>query len=121
MPYIQSDYSRPLGDAVKRARGRLDCTQNEVATRTEVEIRTISNIENYRANPEMKALYPLIRFLKIDPREIFYPEMASEGPHIHHLRTLIDGCSDKEAEKLIPVFDAVLHIMRTSGYTAIEG
>lgn len=114
------DYSRPLGDAVKRARGRLDYTQNEVATLADIEIRTLSNIENYRANPEMKALFPLIRFLKIDPREIFYPEMASEGPNIHHLRTLIDGCTDKEAKELVPVLEAVLRIMRTGDYTTVE-
>ena len=113
------DFSRPLGDVTKRARGRLNYTQNEVANAVNTDIRTISNIENYRANPELKVLFPLVRFLKIDPREIFYPEMASEGPNIHHLRTLIDGCTDKEAEKLIPVLEAVLHIMRANDYTTI--
>ena len=113
------EFSCPLGDVVKRARGRLNYTQNEVANAVNTDIRTISNIENYRANPELKVLFPLVRFLKIDPREIFYPEMASEGPNIHHLRTLIDGCTDKEAEKLIPVLEAVLHIMRANDYTTI--
>lgn len=113
------DFSRPLGDVTKRARGRLNYTQNEVANAVNTDIRTISNIENYRANPELKVLFPLVRFLKIDPREIFYPEMTKEGPNIHHLRTLIDGCTDKEAEKLIPVLEAVLHIMRARDYTTI--
>ena len=42
------DYSRPLGDAVKRARGKLDLTQNEVADLADIDVRTVLNIENYK-------------------------------------------------------------------------
>ena len=42
------EYSRPLGDAVKRARGKLDLTQNEVANAADVDVRTVLNIENYK-------------------------------------------------------------------------
>ena len=45
------DYSRPLGDAVKRARGKLNLTQNEVADLADVDVRTVLNIENYKGNP----------------------------------------------------------------------
>ena len=65
------EYSRPLGDAVKRARGRLDLTQNEVANAADIDVRTILNIENYKGNPKMEVLFPLVRALKIDAREIF--------------------------------------------------
>ena len=47
-------YSRPLGDAVKRARGELNLTQRQVADRIEVDVRTILNIENYKGNPKMR-------------------------------------------------------------------
>ena len=55
------DYSHPLGDAVKRARGRLDLTQSEVADLADIDVRTVLNIENYKGNPKMEVLYPLIR------------------------------------------------------------
>ena len=65
------EYSRPLGDSVKRARGKLGLTQNEVADLIDIDVRTVLNIENYKGNPKLHILYPLIRFLKIDAREVF--------------------------------------------------
>lgn len=44
------EFIRPLGDAVKRARSELGLTQNEVAERIGVDVRTILNIENYKGN-----------------------------------------------------------------------
>ena len=69
------EYSHPLGDAVKRARGKSGLTQKEVADMADVDVRTVLNIENYKGNPKMEVLYPLVRALKIDAREIFNPEI----------------------------------------------
>ena len=63
------EYSHPLGDAVKRARGKIGLTQNEVADLANVDVRTVLNIENYKGNPKMEVLYPLVRALKIDARD----------------------------------------------------
>lgn len=65
-------YSRPLGDAVKRARAELGFTQNQVAEAADIDVRTVLNIENYKGNPKMEVLFPLVRVLKMDSREIFY-------------------------------------------------
>lgn len=51
-------YSKPLGDAVKRARGELDLTQSQVAEAANIDVRTVLNIENYKGNPKMEVLYP---------------------------------------------------------------
>ncbi len=107
-----TEYSRPLGDAVKRARGRLGLTQNEVAEAADVDSRTVLNIENYKGNPKMEVLFPLIRALNIDVREIFYPEIFRETPAIRQLRLLIEQCSEEEAAALIPVFQAMLTAYR---------
>ena len=80
------DYSRPLGDAVKRARGRQGLTQNEVANATGIDVRTVLNIENYKGNPKMEVLYPLVRALNIDAREIFNPEIQRDTPALRQLR-----------------------------------
>ena len=52
------DYGRPLGDAVKVARNDLKLTQEQVASQTNTDPRTIMNIENYRGNPKMGTLFP---------------------------------------------------------------
>lgn len=41
-----SEYSHPLGDAVKRARGKMGLTQNEVADAVDIDVRTVLNIDN---------------------------------------------------------------------------
>lgn len=50
---MMSEYSKALGDCVKRARGKLKLTQSEVAAKAEVDVRTVLNIENYKGNPKI--------------------------------------------------------------------
>lgn len=114
------DYSRPLGDAVKRARGKLDLTQSEVADLADIDVRTVLNIENYKGNPKMEVLYPLVRTLKIDAREIFNPEIRRESPALRQLRLLIEECSEEEAAAIIPVFESVLTALRDKNALPIE-
>ena len=113
------DYSKPLGDVIKSARKRMDLTQNEVADSIDVDVRTIINIENYKGNPKLEVLYPLIRSLKIDPREIFYPEMQRESPALRQLRLLVEDCSEEEAATIIPVLQSVISALRDKNATPI--
>ena len=106
------DYSRPLGDAIKKARGKLNLTQTEVAEAIDIDVRTVLNIENYKGNPKMEVLFPLVRTLKIDAKEIFYPEMQRGTPAISQLRLLIEDCSEEEAAAMIPVLKSVLAALR---------
>ena len=113
------DYSKPLGDVVKCARKRMDLTQNEVADSIDVDVRTIINIENFKGNPKLEVLYPLIRSLKIDAREIFYPEMQRETPALRQLRLFVEDCSEEEAATVIPVLQAVISALRDKNATPI--
>ena len=115
-----SDYAHTLGDAVKRARGKSSLTQSEVAAAANIDVRTVLNIENYKGNPKMEVLYPLIRALKIDAREIFNPELQRESPAIRQLRLLIEDCSENEAASIIPIFNSVLSALRERNATQIE-
>ena len=54
------DFSRSLGNAVKKARKARDLTQVQVAEKIGIDSRTIINIENYNGNPKMEILYSLI-------------------------------------------------------------
>lgn len=114
------EFSRPLGDVVKRARGELDLTQAQVASRIDKDTRTVMNIENYKGTPKLEVLFPLVRVLKIDPREIFHPEMQRESPAIRQLRFLIEDCSEQEAATLIPIIESVLSALRANKTTQIE-
>ena len=109
-----SEYSRPLGDTVKKARKKMGLTQNQVAVLTNSDERTIMNIEKYKANTTMEVLYPLIRTLRIDPRDIFCPEMDRESPAYYPLQLLINDCSEEEVAALIPVCQAVLSALRAN-------
>ena len=106
------DYTKPLGDAVRKARADLGYTQAQVAERIDIDARTVLNIENYKGNPKMEVLFPLIRALRIDSNEIFYPEMHLETTALRQLRLLIEECSEEEARALIPVVQSVTAVFR---------
>lgn len=114
------DYSHPLGDAVKRARGELGLTQREVADKVDIDVRTVLNIENYKGNPKLIVLFPLIRALKIDAREVFNPEMQRETPALRQLRLLVEECSEEEAAMLIPIVESVLKAIHAKDGTEIK-
>lgn len=114
------EFSRPLGDSVKQARGRLHLTQNELADAIDVDSRTILNIENYKGNPKMEVLYPLIRTLKIDAREIFNPGILRQTPALRQLRMMVEDCNEQEAEVMISVFTSVLSVLRSKNTTSIK-
>ena len=100
------DYARPLGDAVKVARNDLKLTQEQVASQTNTDPRTIMNIENYRGNPKMGTLFPLIRLLKIDARDVFTPELSHESSTKRALRVQMESCTEQEAAALMDLCHA---------------
>lgn len=109
-----SEFSHPLGNTVKKARKKMGLTQNQVAVLIDSDERTIMNIEKYKANTTMEVLYPLIRTLRIDPRDIFCPEMGKEAPAHYQIQLLINDCSEEEAAALIPVCQTVISALRAN-------
>ena len=65
------EYARILGDVVKVARENTGLTQAEVAASIDWDTRTFLNIENYKGNPKLDVLHPMICALRIDARKIF--------------------------------------------------
>ena len=107
------DFSYPLANAVKSTRNQRGLTQLQVADMADIDGRTVMNIENYKANPKMEVLYPLISALRTDARSIFNPELQRETPALQQLRLMIEECSEREAEALIPVVESVIAALRT--------
>ena len=114
------EYSRPLGDTVRNARTQQGLTKKQLADKIDVDERTITSIETYRSNTTIEVLYPLLRTLNIDPREVFNPEMGRESPAHYQLRTLIDKCSQEEAATILPVCEAVLSALRSKDGTILK-
>ena len=107
------DFQRPLGIAVKKARTGQNLTQQEPADRLCIDVRTIVHIENYKANPKLEILYPLIRALRIDPSTIFYSELSNESESLAQFSRIISQCSEEELQILIPICETILAVFRT--------
>ena len=114
------EYVQSLGDSVKNARIKAGLTQREVADAIHIDDRTVLNIENYKGNPKMEILFPLIRVLHIDPNEIFYPESGKVTTEQRELLLLIESCTDNEAAALLPVMKSVLAVLRSNSTIAIK-
>ena len=102
-----AEYSRILGDTVKRARLSLKLTQKKVAEQINVDERTIMNIEKGTSNPTLDVLYPLFQVLKIDSREIFNAKLPRESEAQYQLCVLAENCTEEEATVLIPVIESI--------------
>ena len=107
------NYAQILGDIVKNARLQLGLTQSQLAEQVEVDVRTILNIENYKGNPKLEVLFPLIRALKIDPTRIFYPELLKESPFGNNFKIFLSKCSDDELQSLLPISESVVAALRS--------
>lgn len=114
------EFTRPLGDTVRKARLELGYTQNGIAGHLDIDVRTVINIENYKGNPKLEILFPLIRALKINPTEIFYPELRRNSPAMHQLQLLMTDCSDSEADALLSVCQSVLSVLREKKGLTVE-
>ena len=106
-------WKESLAEIVHKARDGLGLTQDQIAEMAGVDYRTVYNIEHCKTNPSMRVLYPLIRILSIDPKDVFYPEKAQESPACKQLRQMIEGCSEKEAIALLHVNRGILEAMRS--------
>ena len=113
-------FSRSLARAVKNARDKMNLTQEQVGELVDTNTRTISSIENGKSNTRMNILYPLVRVLRIDPNEIFYPETVADSSVKHQLRALIENCSDEEAAALLTTSESVLRVLRKQNAGKIE-
>ena len=108
------NYSLSLGNELKRTREKLRLSQRKVADAAGIDTRTVLDIENYRGNPKLEVLYPLVRTTNMDPCAIFFPELLRDSPMLSELRLLVEKCSEEEAVVMIEVFKTVLNAIRNN-------
>lgn len=74
-PYMATpqdeNVTKELSDKLKKARGKLGLTQEEVAKKTGISGNYYAKIERGEINITIKKLSKIIKVLKIDPSEIF--------------------------------------------------
>ena len=109
-----------LGKVVKQARLERGLTQNDVAERIDVDVRTVLKIESQKGNPKMEILFPLIRELQIDPKEVFYPELQQENVALSQFQRFLSQCTEEEIQNLLPICEAVISVLRTSSSTSLH-
>lgn len=99
-------YRQRLGDAVKEARTDRELSQNTLAERSHVSLRTISDIENYKANPRFDSLCSLASYLNISIDAVINDRKNNSGsPTMQQIMVELASCS--EEEQMI-----VLHTLR---------
>lgn len=115
-----SECSRILGDVIKKAREKTGLSQYAAGRAIGVDNRTLLNIENYRGNPRFRNIFLIIRFFKIDPRVIFYPELQKESSALSRLQALISDCNEKEAAAIYPVVQSAIDMLRNTNANNVE-
>ena len=110
------DFPHALADAVKRARNRKKLSQRQLAELLNIGQKTIDNIENARGNPKLETIAVIVRFLNINPMEIFYPETLQPSNSIDQLRMLTSQCTENEAMWIMTVLPNLLVILRKNEF-----
>lgn len=106
------DIKQTLANAVREARTELGLSQEKLAEILNLDQRTILNIEAGRGNPKYDKLYPIITYLKIPADKIFYPGSQCQSPEVQKLLTLVNDCTDQEANDLLPAVRYLLDVLR---------
>ncbi|MCD8074832.1 MAG: helix-turn-helix domain-containing protein [Lachnospiraceae bacterium] len=107
------EFTYDLGNIIKTAREKAGLTQEQLAALADIKLsNTILHIENYRGNPKLKVLYPLIRVLKIDANDLFYPESHQSSSALRQLQLMISSCSEEEAVTLISILEPIMAAIR---------
>ena len=114
------DWLKHFGEIVLKAREGLGMTQLEVGNAVNVDQRTIHNIEHGLSNPTIKILFPLIRVLNIDPKDIFYPEHAQDSPARKQLLQMIEHCDEREASTLLGITRDILSAIRSPNQNPVN-
>ena len=89
-------YKQRLGDAVRKERLKRSLSQNTLAEESRVSLRTISDIENYKANPRFDSLCSLASYLNISVDAVIFGRRDMEDLTMLQIITELNACSEEE-------------------------
>ena len=107
-------FSQTLGNVIREAREGQSVSQAELAEKLGLDVRTIINIENYRGNPKMEVLYPLVRELNIPPDKIFFPELQDMTDKEKKLLLEVRDLNQTELEAVITLIRSFKEAVRSA-------
>ena len=67
---MNTDEQKLLGLKIKRLREENNLTQEKLSERINIDITTISNIENGKNMPSFSTICNIIKYFKIEPNEL---------------------------------------------------
>ena len=103
-------YRQRLGDAVREARMNLDLSQNTLAERSHVSLRTISDIETYKANPRFDSLCSLASYLNISIDAVIKDRKNNSGSTT---MVELESCSEEEQVIVLQTLRGLLKGLHT--------
>ena len=86
------------GAVIKSARQEADITMDKLSERVGITERYLYRIENEGQKPSYDILYKLIRETAMDPRIIFYPELAEMDDEVGELIRMLCSCDRRSLE-----------------------
>lgn len=87
-----------LGDLVKEERLRRNLSQNSLAEQAHISLRTISDIENYTANPRLDTLCSLVRYLNISLDSILLKNVTPMDASMKQIMSELDQCTEEQKQ-----------------------
>ena len=94
------EVKKELGNAIKRQRGRLGITQEELAERAGLERRTVTNTENAKSEPKYCSVYKIMRALPLSTEDLFYDGSDESSAFVNEILIELSDCSASEREYL---------------------
>ena len=99
---MQEDILTVLGSRLKMIRKSKGLTLGELAARSEVSVRHISNIEKGCMNPSFVVLYQLIKALDVSMDDLLMPLYEnSEDADLRQLTFLYSSCPQQYRKLLL--------------------
>lgn len=97
-----------LGDIVKEERIRRNLSQNALAEQAHISLRTVSDIENYRGNPQFETLCALASYLGISIDAIIYDRDPEADSTISQLMIELNQCSEESRQLALAALRGML-------------
>lgn len=91
---------KDLGDLIKTERIKQGLSQSTLAERAKISLRTLSDIENYKGNPNLETLYLLANNLNLSLDSIFLKNDDENDPFILQIAREVSKCNPKNRETI---------------------
>jgi len=101
-----------LGDLVKDKRQRLKLSQNSLAEKSHVSLRTVADIESYNGNPRFETLCLLVQYLNISLDSIILKDKSSSDPLLQQIMMELSDCTTEEKELALYALRGLLDGLR---------